>query len=69
MHEWHPTHRLQLGTGKKRTYWLVMAVGPLGCGKEDGLLYYHCVTGPRNRSGVHFVTMVPETRLKPLRTK
>ena len=62
-----PTHRMQIGTGKRRTYWLVQISKPTGRGKEDGLLYYAAYVHPRNRSGVHIVPNVPETRLKPIK--
>jgi hypothetical protein len=64
-----PTHLLQIGTGKKRTYWRVQIVGPIGRGKVDKLLYYNAITSPRNKSGLHFIHMVPETRLRPIKQK
>ncbi len=62
-----PTHRLQFGTGKKRTYWLVQAIHPVR--GKDGVLYYNAIVSPRNTTGVHFIPLVPESRLKPIKKK
>lgn len=59
-----PTHRLQIGTDKSRTYWRVQVVGSwVGHG---GVRYYNALTSPKNKSGYHFVGGIPENRLKPL---
>src|SRR5258708_12744201 len=62
-----PTHRMQIGTGKRRTYWLVQINKPTRRGKKDGLLYYAAYFHPPNRSGVHILPKVPETRLKTIK--
>lgn len=61
-----PTHYLRIGSGKKRTYWRVHAI-PVG--EKDGLKYYNAILSPRNRSGLHLVSMVPETWLRPIEKK
>lgn len=47
MDGFQPTHRLQIGTGRKRTYWLVQVIGPIGRGKQDKHLYYNAIPSPR----------------------
>lgn len=59
-----PTHRMQIGTGKKRNYRLVRAIGPLI--EKEGIRYYNAITSFRSKGGSQEFQMVPETRLKPL---
>jgi hypothetical protein len=56
-----PTHLVQVGKSR----WQMKLIGPIGRGKVDKLLYYNGITHPRtaSRTGVHLVTMIPETRI------
>lgn len=47
---------------------LPLGRGNRGKGTEHGVVYWIVETSPRfrNKTGIHTISMVPETRLKPL---
>lgn len=67
MSSWQPTDilrplRIQVRRISK------MGVGSAAKGTQDGVIYWMVLTSAHyaNRTGVHIISMVPETQLRPL---
>lgn len=70
---WHATDTLHMkGTSHhlkvKRLY--AMGIGNKQKGTEDGVIYWCVETSPQygTRTGIHSISLVPETRLRPIDT-
>lgn len=70
MKGWHPTDMLHFkGSNPIQVQRLrPLGVGSAAKGTEQGVVYWSVKTSPRyaHRTGLHMLSMVPETRLKPL---
>lgn len=59
-----PTHRVQIGTGKNRTYVYVRIAGEAGM--KHGQRYYNVVVSPVDKSGITSMPMMPASSLEEL---
>jgi hypothetical protein len=66
MEQFKATHKLKISDkGKRRTrYWKVKVVNRIVT--SSGFAYYNVITSPHNRSGIHWISNVPESNLKEL---